>query len=284
MFRVSAGNIDSSEFDARSDVKERVMKKSDSFDDNESAAKLIFVAESYAKRRDWKGADDLFQQAISRDNSARARVAYGACLAQQERYFEAITIFTPILDGADRTAIGIACHNLASIYRDVGELDLARRFQWRAMLLNEDSGPDDLLGLANDAFASDRIEAAESRVISAMSMREDDGTGRQDGDFLATSGLIQSVVNSPEEALITLFSAFRLHRKDADFRAMGTDQLNMSILFGELKRYRAERSCLKRAIRYFEYAPAPGSLKRARLLLERLDRMHLIRTFNARRN
>lgn len=284
MIRESAGTVDSSEFDAGSNVKERDMKKSDSFDDNESAAKLIFVAQSYVKRRDWKTADDLFCQALVLDRSAASRIAYGVCLAQQERFFEAMTVFTPVLDGDDRCAIAIVCHNLASIYRDVGELDLARRFQWRAMLLNEDSGSEDLLGLANDAFASDRFEAADSLIISAMSMQDDFEKGIPDGDFLATTGLIQAMVNSPEAGLFTLFTAFRQHREDADFRAMGTDQLNMSILFGELKRYRAERSCLKRAIRYFEYAPAPGSLSQARRMLEQLDRMQTVRTFNARRN
>lgn len=282
--RVSAVMVDSSEFNAGSDVKERVMKKSDSFGDNESASKLVLVAQSHVKRRDWKTADDLFRQALSIDLSPTSRIAYGVCLAQQERYFEAIGVFTPILDGVDRCAIAIVCHNLASIYRDLDDLDLARRFQWRAMLLNDESEPDDLLGLANDAIASDRYEAAESLVMSAISMQNEFEPDHPDGDFLATAGLIQAAVNSPEAGLFAMFSAFRQHRKDSEFRAMGNDQLNMSVLFGELKRYRAERTCLKRAIRYFEYAPAPYSLNRARQMLERLERMQIVRSFNARRN
>jgi tetratricopeptide (TPR) repeat protein len=260
------------------------MKKSDSFGGNDSAAKLVFAAESSAERRDWGTADELFRQAIDLDSSPASRIAYGVCLSHQERFFEAISVFTPILDADDRFAIGIVCHNLAAIYRDVGDLDLARRFQWRATLMQEDSGPGDLLAMANDALADECHQAAESLVMTALEMSDDLDDDLPDGDLIATSGLVQMVLNSTEEGLLTLFAAYRQHQAASDFRRMGADQLNMSLLFGELKRYRAERACLQRAIRCFEHAPAPYSLRRAKLLLDRFDRMRIVRSFNERRN
>jgi tetratricopeptide (TPR) repeat protein len=260
------------------------MKKSDSFEGNESAAKLACAAESSAQHRDWKMADGLFCQAISLDTSAASRIAYGVCLSNQERYFEAITVLTPILDGVDRYAIGIVSHNLAAIYRELGDIELARRFQWRATLLQEDSGPDDLLGMANDAYLGERHQVAESLLLSAIDLQDDHAEQTMDGDFIATKGLIQSVRDSVQVGLLTIYAAYQQHQVEADFRRMGTDQLNMSVLFGELKRYRAERACLRRAISCFERASAPFSLNRARQMLERLERMQIVRSFNAGRN
>ena len=260
------------------------MKKPDSYSRDESASELVFAAELSAKRHEWATTDELFRQAIALDSSAASRIAYGVCLSNQERFFEAISVFTPILDGADQFAIGIVCHNLAAIYREVGDLDLAKRLQWRATLLQEDSGPDDLLGMANDALAGECHRAAESLVMTAIDMHGSFDDQHTDGDLIATTGLVTAALNSAEQGIFTLFAAYRQHQAASDFRGMGADQFNLSILFGELKRFRAERACLKRAIRYFELAPAPYSLNRARLLLDRLDRMRIVRTFDGSRN
>jgi tetratricopeptide (TPR) repeat protein len=260
------------------------MKKSDSFEGNESASRLVLAAETLADQCDWNAAEPLFHQAIALDASAASQIAYGVCLSRQERYFEAISVFTLVLDGDDWAAIGIACHNLAAIYRDLGDLDLARRFQWRATRMQDDSGPSDLLGMANDAFASEFHQAAQSLVMTAIDILSDESSGTSDGDFMAALGLVHSVLASPEQGLMSVFAAYRQHQVAADLRAMGTDQLNMAILFGELKRYAAERACLQRAIRYFEQVPAPYSLDRAKRMLSRFDRMGIVRSFNAHRN
>ena len=257
------------------------MKKSDSFGGNESAAALVRDAESSAGRGDWKTADKLFCQAMSVDTSPASRIAYGVCLTLQERYFEAIKIFTPILDGDDLSATAVVSHNLAAIYREVGEFELAGRFQWRATLLQDDAGPDDLLGMANDALIGEHFWAAESLVLSAIELQDDRTDQQVDGDFLGTKGLVQSIRNSAREGLFTIYAAYQKHQAMSDFRRMGIDQLNMSVLFGQLRRGRAERTCLMRAISCFERAPAPYSLNRARQMLERLERMQNLRSFNA---
>lgn len=261
-----------------------LMKKSDPVSGNDPASKLVAAAESLAERRDWGGADELFHQAIVMDPSPASRIAYGVSLANQERFFEAVSAFAPVLQGTDRDAIGVVCHNLAAIYRDIGESELARHFQWKATLAQADSGAEELLGMANDAFACERHEAAESLVMSAVEIQLVDEDDNPDADLIAMSGLIEAATESPAEGVISVYIAYQRHQAESNFRKMGFDQLNLSILFGRVKRFRAQEACLKRAIRCFEQAPAPYSLQRARQLLDRFDRMRVVRSFNGRRN
>lgn len=260
------------------------MKNPDSVAAMHKAAKLISHAEACAERREWQAADELFTRAIAIDTTPASRIAHGVCLANREQYNQAISAFMPILDGTDTLAIGIVCHNLAAIYRGVGDFDLARRFQWRATLLQDDSTSEDLLGLANDAIMSDHPEVAESLVMAAYEMNADVDGENADGDLIATVGLINAKMNAPREGMVALFAAYRRHQAAADFRGMGIDLLNMAMLFSETNRERAERSCLRRAIRCFERASAPFSCQRARHQLEQLDRMQSVRSFDACRN
>ena len=261
------------------------MTNPNSIDQSLRVADLVASAESFAKRREWALAEAQFRQALSLDSTPRSQIAYGVFLAQRERYFEAISIFTRVLDGDDRTAIGIVCHNLAAIYREVGDLDLARRFQWRATLLHDDLGAEEMLGMANDAIVSERHEVAESLVTAARVMASDEeGEETSDADLMATMGLVQAAMNSPEEGLFTLFAAYRCHQAVHDLRGMGADLLNMASQFGFLKRFRAERGCIVRAIRCFEQASAPFSYKKARRHLARFDQMQLVHSFDVRRN
>lgn len=250
----------------------------------QSAGKLTAHAERCARRRQWRKADELFLQAVSMDPSPSSRIAYGVCLAEQERYFESISVFMPAMDGTDRKAIGIVCHNLAAIYREVGDFDLARRFQWQATLLQDESSVEDLLGLANDALMSDHCDAADSLVMAACEMTLDATHDVVDGDLLATTGLVTSRMESPEEGLMTLFSAYRRHQALSDFRRMGFDLLNMATVFEETGRYRAERRCIERAIRCFEQAAARHSSRQARQRLAEFDQIHAVRSFDPSRN
>lgn len=252
---------------------------------HEHAMNLVERAEVRAEQRDWAAADALFREAIQLDPAPRHRIAYGVCLAEQERFFEAISIFTPVLDSSDRTAIGMVCHNLAAIYRTVDDDDLARRFQWRATLLQDDAGTEELLGMANDALLSQRPELAYSLATACQDVDGDDiDDDSADGDVVATVALATAALDSFAEGLVTLYVAYLRHRETVDLRGMGTDMLNMSIMFGELDRPRAERRCLLRAIHHFEQCPAPYSLQRTQQLLALLNRRSTLRSFDARRN
>lgn len=249
-----------------------------------TAATLLRRADDLSARREWAAANECFQKVLQLDDSARHRISYGCCLAEQERFHEAIIVMTPVLDGQDRDAIGIVCHNLAAIYREVGDYDLARRFQWRATLLNESIDADGLLGMANDALADQFADAAGSLILTASELKAEQDRASNDADLLATAGLAEAETESPQAGLMTLFTAYRWHRDEGDLKGMGTDQLNMSVLFGKLNRHRAERACLVRAIRLFDQAAAPFSSTKARSELKRLDNMQAVRSFNPERN
>ena len=120
--------------------------------------------------------------------------------------------------------------------------------------------------------------------MAAIDMSGDEADEVRDPDLIATLGLLQAELNSPQEGMMTLFSAYRRHQEIQDFRGMGNDLLNMSALFGQLQRHRAERACLKRAIRCFEKVPATDSIKRAEELVARHDHIQFFRHFDGRRN
>ena len=150
--------------------------------------------------------------------------------------------------------------------------------------MGEDSGSEEILGMANDALESDKSALAGTLVLSATEMNDGGPLNLIDADLIATMGLIEARSGSVEDGLIAIYSAYRQHRAEGNFRRMGTDQLNMSLLFGKLNRDRAERACLMRAIRLFEQAPAPHSHRRAQEQLNRLDRLGSVLSFDSRRN
>ncbi|HEY0982830.1 hypothetical protein [Schlesneria sp.] len=248
------------------------------------AEQLLEAAENCAGGCHWQQANALFHQAISCDDTPASRIAYGAYLYRRGHFNHAISTLIPVLDGTDLKAIGIVCHNLAAIYREVGEVDLARRFQWRSTLLRNESDADELLAMANDAIAVGRLEAAKPLVAAAIELNSDEAADCSDGDLIATQGLLQGIMDSPRSGVVTLFWAYQLHRSHRDLKRMGTDLLNMANLFGELKRFRAEKSCLLRAIRCFANVSAHDLLHRAHGRLERHVRMHLLRSFNSELN
>jgi hypothetical protein len=249
---------------------------------------LLAHAEAFVQKREWEAADRFFRSAVGKDETAASRIAFGVYLADRERFNESIVVLTPVLDGTDRFAIGVVCHNLAAIYRNLGEMDLARRFQWRATLLQPDLGTDDLLAMTNDALLRSRMDVAETLIEAAIEMEDsdeelDDGSST-DADLMATKGLIQASSGCVDEGVVTIFRAYCRHRDAGNRRGMGADLLNLSALFGTLNRYRAERACLIRAMKCFQEESISFSYQTAHQRLERVDEERAVRSFDARRN
>ena len=125
---------------------------------------LLKWADDLVRNRSWNESDAVFQRAVELDVTPCSCIAYGCALAEQERFNEALCQITAALDIAqrsgDRHALATVYHNLAAIYRELGDNDLARRFQQRAISHADDCGPDELLGLANDAWLAERHELA----------------------------------------------------------------------------------------------------------------------------
>jgi tetratricopeptide (TPR) repeat protein len=259
------------------------MTSPDANDDRSRAIQNLRLAEQLSHQRKWAEADAHFAAAVDNDPSAGSCVEYGCALVAQERFHDAIQQMTFALDRAsitgDRDALAAIFHNFASIYRDLGDFDLARRFQHRAILQVDECGPDELLGLANDAWVSGRPEGAELLAASAADF--DDVTRLEAQGTLA---VIAGKNGDPRGGIRSLLQVYRSHRASGDYRSMGIDLLNLSVLFGELGRHRREMALVRRAIRCFDFAPAPVSAEKARRMLAMLERLQSAREFDASRN
>lgn len=243
-------------------------------------------AERLEQSGQWQAADACYAAAITLDNSPASRTAFATSLAARERYNEAICQLTCALDVAsstgDRDALGTIFHNFAAVYRDLGDPDLARRFQQRAIQQMDDCGPIELMGLANDAWLSGRSELAACLAASCSDL--DDETESVDLEAQATLAVITGLTDNPREGIRTLIQVIRQHRIAGAERLMGIDLMNLSVLLAELGWYRAELAAVRNAIDCFERASATLSAARARHVMASLERMQSLREFDPRLN
>lgn len=246
-------------------------------------------AELLGQQGQWVEADACYTAAIQLDPTPASRIAFGASLASRERYHGALCYLTEALDQAsnsgDREALSVIYHNLAAIYRELGDFDLARRFQQRSILQLEDCRPVDLLGLANDAWLSRRSEIAECLASSCVELDSDgDELDSVLAEAQATLAVITGLAEDPRQGIRSLIQVYRQHRDANDMRLMGIDLLNLSALLSELGWYRAEMNFVRSAINHFDQAPAPVSAVKARQNLALLERMQSLRDFDASMN
>lgn len=251
---------------------------------------LLNWADEFVRTHRWSDADAIFQRSIRVDVSPCSCIAYSCVLADQERFHEALCQLTAALDIAqrtgDRNALATIYHNLASIYRELGDNDLARRFQQRATSQIDDCGSDELLSLANDAWLAQRHELAECLAGTAADIDEDedDEFSEPSAEVVATLGLLNGFLHDPREGIRLLMRAYARHRAAGEFKLMGNDLLNLSALFGELGRHRGELACVRRAVTCFESARASVSSAKARRLMAYLERLRQLRRFDPSRN
>jgi tetratricopeptide (TPR) repeat protein len=233
----------------------------------------------------WEDVDACYARLLDADESPLCRIAFGSSLATRERFNEAICQFTEALDVAsasgDREALSAIFHNLAAVYRELGDPDLARRFQQRSVQQMDDCGPAELLGLANDAWLSDRKELAAFLSTACIDF---DDPEQVDLEAQATASVIAGLTSDPREAIRPLIEVFRQHKRMNNLRLMGIDLLNLSALVGELERFRTEIQLVQQAINCFERAPAPVSANKARQHLSMLQRMQSLRNFDPQWN
>lgn len=249
---------------------------------------LLKWADELVRTRSWSEADAVFERASSLDLTPASRLAHACALAEQERFREALGQLTEALDIAQRNgdlhSLATINHNLASIYRELGDSNLARRFQKRALNQLGDCGPDELLGLANDAWLAERHELAECLAGTAADMDDEPELCEPNPEVEATLGLMSGFLTDPREGIRPLLRAYARHRAAGELRLMGHDLLNLSALLGELGRHRGELACVRRAIACYDDAPAPFSAAKARRLLGHLERMKTLRQFDPSRN
>lgn len=245
---------------------------------------LLRRAERLAQIRQWSEADRCFSCAVALDQSPTSRIAFGASLATRERFNEAICHLTEALDMVtpigDREALAAIFHNLAAIYRELGDADLGRRFQQRAIQQMDECGPTDLLALANDAWLSRRPEVASCLSASCVDLEDDDGDRDLTLQGQATYGTITGMTEDPREGVRLLIHCCRQHRSTQQHRLSGIDLMNLAVLLSQFGWFRAEIRFVRQAIRHFDQAPAPVSAARARLILSNLERTQSLRDFD----
>lgn len=245
-------------------------------------------AEQLGLQGQWTEADARYSAAIKLDKTPGSRIAFGSSLASREQYNGALCCLAEALDQAsksgDREALGVIYHNLAAIYRELGDYDLARRFQQRSILQLDDCRAVDLLGLANDAWLSRRSEMASCLASSCTELDSDDELDSVLLEAQATLAITVGLAEDPRQGIRSLIQVYRQHRAANDVRLMGIDLLNLSALLSELGWYRAEMDFVRRAISLFDQAPAPVSAVKARQTLGLLERMHSLRNFDPSKN
>lgn len=240
-------------------------------------------ASRHALNGEWERADACFQAAIESDVSPVSQITHASSLAERERYHEALCLFTEAIDRAsstgNREALGVIFHNLAAIYRELGDADLARRFQQRALLQLDDCGPAELLGLANDAWSSKRTELASCLAESCVELDED-AEATVDLEAQATVSMLSGHLDNPRNGIRSLIQIYRQHCSRNELRFAGIDLMNLAALLAQIGWTRAEANLVRRAIGHFDSAPAPVSAFRTRQFLAHLERIESLSRFD----
>lgn len=235
-------------------------------------AALLEKAELYAASGRMTDARSAYLAAIELDSGFAARNAYGCFLTAVQQYREAIEQFTALLDAArdraDRDLAGVANHNLAVIYRELGEFDLAAHFQRAAFAAQESFDSCDLFAMANESLLQGDIALAEKLVRATIALDSEADSDDSHAAALGTLGLIAEQRGDLRRGIGYLSEAFRRHRRRRDRRGMGTDLVHLSRVYQAAGRDSSAKRCLQRAAWCFERAHAPRFARLAERMLD----------------
>ncbi len=233
----------------------------------------------------WHDAEVTLRAVAESTGSHEARISLGALLADRGQLHAAVLEWTRVIDTAyargDRAALAAVYHNLAAVYRQLGDLDLARRFQQRSLSLQDGCGPEDLLQLANDALSTGAWDLAESLLDAA------DGFARatpEDADLsqqiLATRGVLMGLRGQPLAGIPLLRRAYRQNRTAGNDLLAGKDLVNLAALFDQTERPGLASLCLRSSLRHFRAAEDAVEVNRTRHLLRRAVRSRAWKKFS----
>jgi tetratricopeptide (TPR) repeat protein len=217
------------------------------------------------------------------------RITLGTLLAESGELHAAVCEWTRVIDLAqaagDRAALAAVYHNLAAVYREWGDWELARRFQQRSLQFRDDCDAADLLQLANDAFVGRRWDLAETLLATAEKLPADPVEHAElQGHIAATRGLIQGGHGRPHAGLRELRQVYHRHQQAGDDRLAGRDLLNLAVLFEQQSRYGLALHSVHAANRHLRAAQDTCGLNRARYLQRRFERQQATTRQSARWN
>lgn len=233
----------------------------------------------------WHDAEVTLRAVAESTGSHEARISLGTLLADRGQLHAAVREWTRVIDsayvGGDRAALSAVYHNLAAIYRQLGDVDLARRFQQRSLTLQDACGPEDLLQLANDALSTRSWDLAESLLDAAAGFASN-GVETSDltHQILATRGLLLGLRGRPLVGIPLLRRSFHQNRLAGNDLLAGKDLVNLAALFDQTERPGLAILCLRGALRYFRAAEDAVEVNRARYLLRSAARARAWREFS----
>lgn len=227
--------------------------------------------------------------------------AAGQLLARGE-LGEAILHFKMLLQAGlaadDAELAEVACHNLAAVYRQSRQWDIAetwqqQSFSWRmrqAAKVPQQSSDElgrlacDLTGRGCDAFLSGDWELAESLWRRALAIEEWRGCWEGQATDSGNLGLLAAARGQFDNGIRWLKVSLSLHRRMLDECNIGTDLLNLA----ELRRLQGKHPqairLLRRAIRSFDRGGASPLRDLAETRLAEMQRIVSLATLDPRVN
>ena len=236
----------------------------------------------------------VFASAMDHAAGCFAKVRFAAFLLRTEEFTDAITLLESLQQEAASTGDGalmsVVANNLAAVYRERGQADLARRLQQVSlscaarsarptdltaspMTVNDAERDDlehlaaDLSNLANDAILAEDFSTAERLLESSFSIETSLGNLPGQASDLGSLGVVAMLQGDLTTAVKRLREALALHAQLGDLRSVGNDLLNLSQAYGNLGAWDEAVATLELAVGHFGRCRAVMSESRARLLL-----------------
>ncbi|MFM9962808.1 MAG: hypothetical protein ACKV2Q_16480 [Planctomycetaceae bacterium] len=184
----------------------------------------------------------------------------------------------------------VACHNLASVWRQSGHSLAAASWQqqslaWRLRksVSSSHQSDDDLARLASDltgrgcdAFVNREWDVAESLWMRALAIEEWRGSWEGRATDSGNLGLLAAARGDFIAGTRWLRESLQLHRLMFDDIGIGTDLLNLAELHRLKGDFARMTRSLQRAAKRFLRAEARGLLDQARTRLKEADRIKAI--------
>ncbi len=192
------------------------------------------------------------------------------------------------LDGAqvkgDLSLQAVIFSNLAAIYRELGEHNLAQRFQRQVLAIHEAADAEDLLDWSSDALLAGKTMLAEKLINNALDLAEEAADLSTQADAWGLLGVIAARQAKPRLAARLLIRAARGHHIMGDDRGLGIDFQNLAEVFGLLDRWEWQRLSFQAAQTCMNRAGMPVSTRRVTRRLRDSDRLTLYRRMDASAN
>lgn len=249
---------------------------------------VLRQAETCRDLQQWSEADRLFSLVASADFRPATQMSCGIYFAERQNYHAAIVHLMRSLDGAqslgDLDLQAAILGQLASLYRELGDYDLAQRFQRQVLAIHNDVTASELLDWSSDALLAGNLRLADKLVCNALSLAEDSVDIRQQADAWGLRGIIAARQANPRMAVRLLIRAARGHHIIGDDRGLGFDFQNLAEVFGLMDRFAWQQFSFKAAETCFVRAGMPVSTQRVAHRLREEERLATYRNLDPLQN